>query len=60
MDYSEEIGNLFTTTGKDAWQCVMYCGDPTATFKKLDSGETCGGGVNSPNVQKFKKLIIKD
>lgn len=56
----DSVGKLYTTNGSDAWRCVSYCSQPTATFLNLETGEQCGGGVYSPNVAQYKPLVQED
>lgn len=60
MQDSDKVGKFFTTTGKDIWECVSYCGEPTITYKNLHTGRLQGGAVNSLNTQGFKLLEAKE
>ncbi len=56
MSWEDDLGKLFTTDGTDAWRLRTYCSQPTATFENLETKETCGGSIYSPNVRQFKAL----
>ena len=54
-----EIGQFYTTDGKDIWEVESYCESPTITLKNVKTEARCGGGVGCLNLSKFQKLVIE-
>lgn len=56
---SDDVGKLFTIDGEDVWRMIVYCGEPTARLKNLETEKVVGGAVGSPILQPFKRLIME-
>jgi len=55
----DDVGKLFTRNGEDVWRMIYACGEPTATFENIVTGEKIGGAIGCPNLKDFKRLVIK-
>lgn len=53
----EDVGKFFTTNGKDIWQMISACKEPTAMLRNLQTGEEIDGAIGCLNFQDFVKLI---
>ena len=52
-----ELGDLYTRDGKDAWEVLHFCEQPTITMKNLRTGELVGGAVGCRLMAPFEKLF---
>jgi hypothetical protein len=57
---ANEVGNLFTTNGKDVWRLISYCEFPSVEFENLETKERTGGAVGSPHINGFKRLKTEE
>lgn len=53
----DNVGELFTIDGKEAYRLVVFCKEPSVKFKNLETGEIVEGSVFSRNVEQFKRLV---
>lgn len=51
-----DVGELFTTNGRDVWRVVSYAAEPTAVLQNLETGENAQGVVCSPLMSDFVRL----
>ena len=54
---ADDVGKYYTTDGKDLWQLVSYCRDPTATMQNVRTEQKVGGAIGCLNLQPFIKLV---
>jgi hypothetical protein len=53
-----EIGDLYTTTGKDVWRVEALQRQPVLTMKNQQTGETRTGHPGDAAFTDFKTLIV--
>ena len=59
INYKEDIGKLFTTDAKEIWKLIAYADDPIVCFRNIETKDIQAMGINSLDIEKFKKLEIE-
>ena len=52
-----DVGKYYTTSGKDCWQLMWFCQEPSGEMKNVETGEKRGGSIYSLNPKDFVKLM---
>ena len=53
-----ELGEFFTTDGKDIWELIAYCKSPSCTMKNLKTGDKESFGINGFTAGTFHKITM--
>jgi hypothetical protein len=57
---NEDVGRYYRDARGDLWRLITYCEHPTATMKRVGTGEQCGGAVGSPILAEFSPIPNDD
>lgn len=55
-----ELGQFFKDANGDLWEMITFCEQPTATLRKVGSGQKLGGAVGCMNFNDMVKVADPD